>query len=93
MSKKLIEKLNSFNVEFPADHLEKSLARGILQDDILDFVGVIKKLSKGILLTTEQSRSYTAANEAFMFQVFVFHDGDQFNVLKLVRIINLKRTL
>lgn len=90
-SKKLIDQLNSFNVEFPGDPLEKSFARGILQDDILDFVGFIQSLSKGIVLTTKQNSNDTPTYEAFMFQVYVFYDGDQFNVLKMVSIVNLKR--
>lgn len=83
-SKKLKELFQSFNMEFPDDPRDKSFARGILQDDILNFVDIIKSFSDGILLTTKARGSTSYPHQVCMFGIDVVYEEKEFHVVKKV---------
>lgn len=86
------ELLNSFKVEFPDDLSSESFIHQILQDDMLKkLVTAVKSLSKGIMLTKNinERRHAMPTVGACVFEVDVVFDGDQFSVIRKVKLMYL----
>lgn len=95
-SEQLKKLFSSFKVEYPEDPLSESFVHQIIQDGMLrNLVTAINSLSKGIDLSKNlHTRKHDMPTvEAYVFEVDVVYDRDQFRVIRKVyfcTIVNLK---